>query len=58
MPRYTRRSQAKAAVDNTQGGSIDPFLTLQPATENNVTTPSHVVYKAGDQSGTVHLRIC
>lgn len=30
MPRFTRRSQASDAVDDTQGSSFDPLLSLQP----------------------------
>lgn len=52
MPRFTRRSQAKAAVDNTEGSPIDPFLPLQSATEDNVITPSPVIHNASNLSGT------
>ena len=33
MPRFTRRSKATDAVDNTQGSSFDPLLSLQPSPE-------------------------
>jgi hypothetical protein len=33
MPWFTRRSKATDAVDNTQGSSFDPLLSLQPSPE-------------------------
>jgi hypothetical protein len=52
MRRVTRRSQAKAVVDNTQRSTTDPFLPLQSSTENNVTIPSPVIQGGKNLSGT------
>ena len=40
MPRFTRRSAAKPADDDTQEPSFDPLLSLQSSTEFNVLSSS------------------